>query len=264
MSPIYVKQYGAERTGTNVLRHLLPRAFAGVEVLMHVLGDKHSEPASALTEALAAGVATPETVARATVERPSATTDPGCPTQRSFVASVAASVADAVATRELRVVVSIKHPYAWAASLMRQRGWTAATFRSGSARAELTAACQRLNARYRAWAALVEGRAVSATYVTHEALLADARACLRGIGRALGLGEPAPVDLPVGVVLPTSWDDAATVEHYERFAPAYYTDHAFLERLGPVGVEVVSDAISWSTFERWGYRPTRRRGGECQ
>lgn len=255
MSPIYVKQYGAERTGTNVLRRLLPRAFAGVEVLMHVLGDKHSEPAPALTQALARGAATAETVARATFERPSATTDPGCPTQRAFVASVAASVADAVATRELRVVVSIKHPYAWAASLMRQRGWTAAALRSGSARAELTAACLRLGVRHRAWSELVDGGALRATYVTHEALLADAPACLRRIGRALDLGEPAPVDLPAGVVLPTSWDDAATVEHYERFSRAYYTDHTYLERLGPAGVEVVSNAIVWSTFERWGYQP---------
>lgn len=262
-SQIFVKQYGAERTGTNVLKLLLPRAFAGVEVLMHVLGDKHADPAPAFIDALATGSATPETVARATAERPSRTTDVESSTQRALVARLAAAVAGAMATRSIRVVVSTKHPYAWAASLMRQRGWTAGALRSGLARAGLVSACQRLNANYRAWVDLVDGGAAPATFVGHEALLADPTGCMRSVGVALGLGEPAPVDLPTGVVLPTSWDDAVTVEHHERFSRGYYTDHAYLDRLGPVGVELVAESVEWPIFERWGYRPSATRGESC-
>ncbi|MEZ4453826.1 MAG: hypothetical protein R3B09_30500 [Nannocystaceae bacterium] len=252
---IYVKQYGAERTGTNVLRLLLPRAFPGARVLMHVLGDKHSAPAPALIHALDAGIAAPEVVARATAERPSRTTDAGSSSQRARIAEVAAEVADAVATRGLRVVVSLKHPHAWAASLTRPRGWTAASLRSGPARAGLVAACERFNAAYHAWAALADRGVVRASFVTHEALLADPTACLRGVGRALELGEPAPVDLPAGVVLPTHWDDDASVEHHERFERSYYDGRGYLDRLGAAGIAAVSDAIDWGFFGRWGYQP---------
>ena len=40
---IFVKQYGERRTGTNFLRTLLTANYH-TEVLMHILGDKHSAP----------------------------------------------------------------------------------------------------------------------------------------------------------------------------------------------------------------------------
>lgn len=44
--PLFLKQYGAKRTGTNYLRSLIRFNYPGAEVvpLMHILGDKHSPP----------------------------------------------------------------------------------------------------------------------------------------------------------------------------------------------------------------------------
>lgn len=40
----FIKQYGARRTGTNLLRAMLQINCPNCNVLMHILGDKHQKP----------------------------------------------------------------------------------------------------------------------------------------------------------------------------------------------------------------------------
>jgi hypothetical protein len=76
--PTFIKQYGIERTGTNVLRALLEGYVGDVVVLMHVLGDKHSPPVD-LRAVLGAVEGRPDAgtafVTAATQAAPASTTD---------------------------------------------------------------------------------------------------------------------------------------------------------------------------------------------
>ena len=90
--PTFLKQYGAQRTGTNYLRILLQKNYSDVCVLMHVLGDKHSPPAP--FEDLWADVETePDPalafVSRATFRHPSLSTAESDPRQHDTVRQIA-------------------------------------------------------------------------------------------------------------------------------------------------------------------------------
>jgi hypothetical protein len=237
----FVKQYGAPRTGTNALRVLLRDSFPGLEVLMHVLGDKHSAPSRLVATATADWSRSPhELVLEAPARIPAATSDLADPAQRGEVERLAAPLVRAIRAGHLLTVVSIKDPYAWAASMLRSWVWPP----DGPAR--LRAACERFNACYRSWLPLVERRA--GLLVPYERLLDDPAGVVADCEARLGTrARPgATRALPQGVLLPAHWDHTPQHVHFEPFDVAYYRERRYLRELGAEGRGVVDATIDWS------------------
>jgi len=214
-----VKQYGEMRTGTNLVRAL--RSPHG-RVLMHILGDKHSPPVdfdSLWEEAQSADDPARWFVHEATFRAPSATTSRDDVQQLQLVDEIAHEVADAYATRSLRYVVSIKDPYAWAASIMRMRTpWR-----------DFHTACRDFNTRYAAWLALP-----SCEVIRYEELI-DA--------------------LPGGGVLPAHWDYSPVEVDSRPFDPNFYSERKYLTHLSDWHRDMVTNTIDWELLAPFGYAP---------
>ncbi|MCA1675290.1 MAG: hypothetical protein LC799_24910 [Actinobacteria bacterium] len=257
----YVKQYGAQRTGTNVVRTVLSDYLSDVVVLMHVLGDKHSAPVDFAALRRQPCTAPGDWVEAATRQAPSFTTDlDGDPAQALLVRELADGIETAVATGELRVVVSVRDPYPWMASMGRLHNWLRYPVNicdqvGEDALAGCAELCAQLNDRVARWLDLVE-RTRHATIVRHERLnrepLPDLVADLAQ-HLALATAAPAPVALP-GHVLPAHWDD-----HHSAIRPDIVPQ-------GPTALPValshiVTRHIDWELMGGIGYAPSPRAGG---
>ena len=115
----FVKQYGERRTATNYLRALLLANYPSVMPLMHVLGDKHSEPVELdvyLREARRATDPDWEFVRSATMAVPAESTRAGDSVQVEYLKNIAPSVARGAREGTIGFAISARHPYAWAPS----------------------------------------------------------------------------------------------------------------------------------------------------
>ena len=116
---VFLKQYGERRTGTNYLRALLLANCPGTVPLMHVLGDKHSPPV-ALDEYWQKARMRPdaafEFVKATTFASPAESTHPQDTAQLQHMRRLAEPLAQSVADGRLGFLISVKHPYPWAAS----------------------------------------------------------------------------------------------------------------------------------------------------
>ncbi|MFP5247714.1 MAG: hypothetical protein ACLGH0_13565, partial [Thermoanaerobaculia bacterium] len=155
---VFLKQYGAMRTGTTYLRSLLQSHYADVVPLMHILGDKHSPPAP-FTELWRNAQTDPDPalafVLHATTYAPALTTNLDDPGQRNEVQRVASRLAEAFRDGALGFVISSKNPYAWIVSYARYASWVSRHgIVPGHFVTEVEERCRELNAHYRSWIAL--------------------------------------------------------------------------------------------------------------
>jgi hypothetical protein len=203
----FVKQYGAERSGTNLLRLLLARHLPDATVLMHALGDKHAAP----VDLGAVAAATDSALAFATEATLRAPAAPLGPAERAHLATLAPALHRAWRAGELRFVLSVRDPLSWAVSALGARHVPVAPAdpaAEAATVAALGALCASLNRRMAAWLALVDAHPGRAAVVRHERLLADPSAVLEQLAEALALPPLAglPVRLPAQGVRAARWD----------------------------------------------------------
>ena len=248
-----LKQYGERRTGTNFLRTLLSANYHA-EVLMHILGDKHS-PAVPFDEYWRDAQDDPDParafVCRATFSAPSATTDPGDLLQVEEATSLAVPIAEAFTRGELRFVVSIRDPYAWAVSLAWFLGWCKRNEPLPDERAdELRAACLQFNQRYAAWLTLADAPS-RAFFVRYEDLLTDAEAVCDRIARAAGLVRRSRRwRHQEETVLPAVWDNDVAPRLSGRRDLANDREPAGTAYLSTGCRAAVEETIDWELVER--------------
>jgi hypothetical protein len=262
-TPLFLKQYGAKRTGTNYLRALIRSNYPAEEVvpLMHILGGKHAAPPpfGELWRRAQDDVDPAFSfVMGATRYAPPANPDPDHPRQREAVRSLAAPLARAFCQGSLGFLVSIKDPYAWVVSMARFEGWT---LHPGSTSPDpvedrVAGLCAGFNACYAAWLALARDYGERCHVVCYEELLADPGRMLCRLDTRFGLrraGE-ALVDLPThaGAAI---WDlDPPVITGYS-FNRAYYEQKRYFQHLPPPLVDVVTRSIDWELIAPLGYAP---------
>ena len=243
MSVIF-KQYGAMRTGTNVLRAALVRLLPEALVLMHVLGDKHSFPSPLGAELDGDPV---EMVWRFTLGHPASTTDLEQLDQRHFVSNHAGSIVAALAAGSIVPLISVRDPYSWAASWLRFCGLGGPGVPGWRSASALRTACISFNRCYAAWLAPIH--CLDEPMVVR---LEDLRARPQEIlARIVTLAGRDPSDLPLeiprGSIEPCLWDHHAPREGEERVAEP--------EPLRPRLASIVTKNIDWELLSKLRYRP---------
>jgi hypothetical protein len=265
---VFLKQYGARRSGTNVLRELLHRNFTNVVVLMHVLGDKHEPPvdlASAWDDSRSQPDPAWAFVTRATWLVPAAFTSTTNEAQRDHLRSLAEPLAAAFASGRVGYLISVKDPYPWALGMASWNGWLPPRYswlprilrRPGwRDKVDLMArdACLEFNRNYREWLALLERFPERATLVHAEdlaekpAAVLDALAVRHGLARRTG-----SLDVPRGSILSTDWDDRPTVESPVGFRKRQAWIHKQTAAAASVLQAAVTETIDWTLAARMGY-----------
>jgi tetratricopeptide (TPR) repeat protein len=245
---VFVKQYGERRTGTNYLRALLTANYH-VDVLMHILGDKHSPPAPFADywrEAQADPNPARAFACRATFSVPAATTNAFNPLQVEDVTDVANGIADAFAAGELRYVVTIRDPYAWAVSLGWFLQWSArGAFIPDDHLEELRSACLCFNERYAAWFRLAAQQPGRCFFVRYEDVLVDPQGVCEHLAADCRLARRSPrwrnTD---GIAIPANWDHThPTLD--QRFESINDRKHALDRYLTPTGRSAITVTIDW-------------------
>jgi hypothetical protein len=248
---VFVKQYGAERTGTNVVRALLSSHLQDVVVLMHVLGDKHAPPEDLVVPGGA--VSDPLAWVEAVTRRvPAATTDlDGDPGQRQYLREIASGVVAAAAAGELRFVVCVRDPYRWMGSVLRYRHWRLAPEQEvpPAVTALAVRLCERLNRYTVAWLGLLTRHEFVAV-VAHERLRSgEPGGVMTELAERLAVAPVQPSPPPLGGnVLAAHWDNHRPTVRGD-ISPVPDTE------LPPVLHAVVTRCIDWSLLGRVGYVP---------
>jgi hypothetical protein len=260
-TPIFMKQYGERRTGTNYLRALLMAEYCNAVPLMHVLGDKHSPPV-ALDELWQMVRDQPDAawrlVTTATFCAPAASTRLDDPQQLAHMRALADPIAEAVASGSLVFVLSTKHPFPWVASLANFRGWLQST-RGGACInprfvGRLIEACRTFNLRHQSWLNHLLRHSSRSAIVRHEDLLADPYLVLRALASRFELAQAAPeLKSPPVKVLPTNWDQDPPGFGKRAFDPEFYKRRDYASHLNPDLWEIVARQFDWSLMSRFGY-----------
>jgi hypothetical protein len=260
--PTFIKQYGIERTGTNVLRALLEGYVGDVVVLMHVLGDKHSPPVD-LRAVLSAVEGRPDAamafVTAATQSAPSSTTDvPGDPRQVEHLRTLARDLYRAALEDGIRIAVSIRDPYEWARSMLLYQGWMrrrVAVLDPDRLAPVVSSLCDRFNSCYSAWLTLVAAQSDQSAVVRYEELTGDLDPLVERLARTFGLTGPRRTGACLPHLLgPARWDDDGTVEVGIDFEEVSRSRR----RLTPLPrrlVEVVTERIDWQLVAPYRYAP---------
>lgn len=250
----FIKQYGEKRTGTNYLRALLTAACPAAKVLMHVLGDKHeAPPASLLAEN---GVLSPWEL---TLRHASATTDSSDADQEAYTGELADRLEVALRRREVLFCVSIKNPYAWAYSMLKQHGAADSrqlpTQRLRLLQTVLSSDLQEFNRKYAAWRDLEAywpGRCIEVRY---ETLLNEPAEVIAEICGKLKLPFDASKAKPLEkIVLPAHWDYTPPQIHHESFDAEFYRSGGYLGKMHDSLVEIVDQQTDWALMAAYGYR----------
>lgn len=211
---VVIKQYGAKRTGTNVLRELLYRNTADTMVLMHVLGDKHSEPVDldglrrAFPEA-----SSWEFVERATLAAPAVSTDPVDTSQRNHLRAISPTVMTALREGSLKFTISARAPASWlnAMAVSEQWAWTVSSVDDLMERLVWT--CQLFNRLYSGYLRLVEKMPSRCRIVRIEELSREPAQVVHDLAVDFGLRMRYTSVRPVaGYIFPADWDTSPTTE----------------------------------------------------
>lgn len=261
MNRYYVKQYGAERTGTNVLRLLLKQRFMNVEVLMHTLGDKHSLPVdyNSLKENLKQLDDPYEEIYWETTSRPSLTTDVTDQAQAEYLRAISHELARSILEDRLLFFISIKNPYSWVYSFLKHQHMLAGQW-SGKHYLYLVKVCQSFNRRYTAWMTLLDNFPEKTYFIRFEDLINDPEDLAISIKKKFQLQEHSESPFLIHkVVNPTHWDNSGDSVGSESFDKNFYTSHGYYSFLTPQLVEVVDNSIDWDLMKRYGYHE-----GICQ
>lgn len=249
----FIKQYGEKRTGTNYLRALLTTACPQVQVLMHILGDKHEAPPRAL---FAGDAASPWEL---TIRHAAATTRADDSRQQVFTEELSTALAEALQRREVYYCISVKNPYAWAFSMMKQHGCADSRDvkpqRLSLFQTILTAACEEFNRKYAAWYRLREDMPEQTMIVRYEHLLACPRETVANICGKMHLPFlPESMQSPEKIVLPAHWDHHPPETHHETFDGGFYRSGKYLSLLHPALIAVVDQHTDWELMSAYGYK----------
>jgi len=258
---VFLKQYGERRTGTNYLRALLQAHYSNVVTLMHMLGDKHSQPV-ALDELWEKVRDEPDAawklVSEATFAASAQTTRPEDPDQLAYMRSLADPVAAAVASGSLAFALSTKHPFPWITSLAKFHGWLV-PMRGGMRMhpvytGHLMNACKLYNTRHQVWLDHVVRYRSRSAIVRHEDLLSDFRSVLNTLASQFGLQRATPElkDLEFSVAAPF-WDQRPIGFRQMPFDPEFYTNRDYLARMNQDVWDIVTGLIDWNLVGRLGY-----------
>ena len=259
----FLKQYGERRTGTNYLRALLFSNCAGVIPLMHILGDKHSAPVD-LDECWQKASGLPdvawEFVRTATFASPAESTRADDAEQLAHMRNMAESLANSVASGQLGFLISVKHPYAWAASFARYSGWMITIddelrMQIGLQSA-LELACGQFNERHRAWLDHWSRFPSRTAIVKYEDLLSDTAMVLSMLVAKFGLQRSTDeCALITGTVGAVDWDNCPLLISEHPFDTSFYYERRFVDQLSPELWEVVRRTIDWGIAREFGYAP---------
>jgi hypothetical protein len=254
-----LKQYGEKRTGTNYLRALLFANYRNVLPLMHVLGDKHSPPVdfpAHWEKARSQPEAIFNFVTSTTWAAPAETTCAQDSKQLRHLREVATALTDAFCPGRLGFVITVKHPYSWAASLARYNSWlNPPDGVMGREHAEsLRLACDQYNRRHEAWLELHRRSEERCLIIRYEKLLEEPVAALSLLERKFGLLRSGPEPVVIrDRTLPTHWDDHPVSYESVRFDPSPYRDRTYQDLLTPELWTVVRETIDWDLAARFGY-----------
>ncbi len=261
---MFVKQYGAKRTGTNALRLLLERQFDDLHVLMHILGDKHSLPTQlVLRREIDWSRSAQDLIIEATLEKPAETTQKEDGQQLDYILRLAETLKEILAENSLYCIVSIKDPYAWLNSMMRIKGLLlypldSKLYRPLSAAklSDLRHECRNYNHLYSGWLACVEQHPQWWTVVRFEDLISDIQGTFQHLASWLGMKMLLPDVLPLPeIALPAHWDNTSKITHFETFDPSFYTNRQYLSEMDREAICIVEEEIDWDLVAIWGYRP---------
>lgn len=205
---VFVKQYGYYRSGTNWTRAVIEKNFR-CKVLVHQLGCKHD----------------------ASVDWANWLKHPDKP--------IPSGLPEAVHANRVRVVVTIKDPYAWLDSfLLYQRG-----AKGGRSAKRVAQEVKIFNQRYCLWAC-------HGQIVQYERLLSDYSGTLKMLGEALQLtsvdGGPHSIEARV---------DPHPDLRNAPFDPVYFLEKRYLQNLSKQHRDIVTATIDWSLFGQYGYAP---------
>ncbi len=256
--PVFLKQYGAQRTGTNYLRTLLQTNYADAHPLMHVLGDKHSPPApfEALWQEARTDADPPLAfVRKATFLRPALTTSRTDPRQQEEVRRLAPALTAAWSDGTLGFLISIKDPYAWILSVAVWEKRIAADATLGpDTAAYVVARCRSFNDRYRTWLELSGRHPSRSQIVRHEELVAGPERVLEAIAGRFGLQRSTPsfVD-ETAQTEPVLWDHDPSTNKGVELDRSYYLEERYLDRLSAAASRAVTATIDWELMRSFGY-----------
>lgn len=261
MDRYFIKQYGAERTGTNVLRLLLKKRFINIEVLMHTLGDKHSLPVDfdSLKKNLEQLDDSYEEIYLATVERPSLTTDIMDQAQADYLRAIAHQLACAILEDRLLFFVSIKDPYSWVYSFLKKQHMLSGEW-TGKHYLYLVKVCKSFNRRYASWTNLHEKFPKKTFFVRFEDLITDPEELAISIRKKFRFQEDHESSfLCDKIVNPTHWDNTDSSVDSGVFDRDFYISHAYYNFLTSPIIEIVRNSIDWPLMERYGYHDNTSR-----
>ena len=258
---IFLKQYGARRTGTNYLRWLIQSNYSDQDVvpLMHILGDKHSPPPpfdALWREAATAADPAFAFVLKATHSAPADSTDAHNPRQRGEVQRLAASLAESYAKGGLGFLISIKDPYAWMVSVAKFLCWTNGGPLGPHLLGGVSTQCETFNSCYAAWLALAAGNPDRTCIVRHEDLLADPASILGEIESKFALRRSTKELLDLrDEADKVWWDQHKAMATGRRFDRSYYTEKRYLARLSRPLLDAITTKIDWDLIAPLGYTP---------
>lgn len=254
----FLKQYGARRSGTNALRALLTLNCPDVTVLMHVLGDKHSPPASELVAVTAGektGTLTLNQILTATFDNPAMTTNPGLFEQVEYITLHAEQIAAAIRERRFGYLISVRNPYIWAARLLRFLRWPISEkltpTQLAASCAMLGRACREYNRCYESWFALQTDNTRVIT-VRHEDLAQNPGLVINVIAERFGSRKHETFRALPGRLQPTWWDNTPIFSAVET---ADFSIVGRPDKLTKEQCAIVTDTIDWSILASFGYIP---------
>lgn len=255
----FVKQYGERRTGTNLLRLLLASQFSRLEVLMHTLGHKH-RPAPDEDQLHAAATAGGQWLVEISRRYHPRRWEQGVAQREAYLAVIEPELKRALLAKRLIYLVSIKDPYAWAGSRLKQWGWRPEK-RYGAVESRLLdrlePALDFFNSNYANWLALVQRHPDRSRVIPYEALLQQPGEVMRGLAQHFGFSPAVTADdaLVEGVVLPSEWDNCVPRAHFVPFDPSHYTERRYMQELTPAMIRLVRRKIDWKLLAPVGYTP---------
>jgi len=230
---IYIKQYGAKRSGTNYTRWLLQENFPGVQVLSEVLGWKHGPH--------------PGTIDWTGADWIDVSHGPAAQAEKQrLLAMVTDDLRSAAASGELRYVATVKNPYAW---------WDSYSRFVETKRPDLAMAPEEgvdlWNSLHTNWHAL--SRQPLAAMVRYEDLLLDLADALDRIAVRLRLakgGGYRNAKVRMARRSDLSWGMGQTSKPFD---PSYYTDRKYLGRFDGALMDLFRRRLSAPLVRALGY-----------
>ncbi len=253
-----IKQYGLPGTGTNQLRLILQDS-GGIEVLMHILGDKAQGPSGAMMNA-DTSLEPLEFVKRATLELRAPTTNLSDSSQLDWLRGIADDVHAAVLGNTLKFVVSVRDPYSWIHQTLKATNMLPSINDKGThqpvtllQKQLVVSACRLYNECYGQWLLFRDSKPQSVQFVRFETLLRNS-AILPGLERFLST-RLARVDPKEQWATRAAWDHLPTSTTPQPDYVQSYVDQSYLSELGLDAIELVTRSIEWPRLSDFGYLP---------